>query len=526
MTKVFTGRNELEKLANFYGVKSTRNLVHGVFEDNLHKADGGAWKWTYVVPNPAVAGPVSTTINLNLLVVNNRPMNPKNPIVSKIIQQINSALCSRNIWFISISLPTDWYDINIEPSKDDIQFKDTEYMISRINQFLSSINATSKSDSENYMAKSVTPAIFEEDQSMGLLTPDASFEVEDSSLEEYGKMLKHAAERSVEVQLGSQVPQTSQKSLNLAQHQIISSSPLQQRFLGNFPASPTRPVSVGTDLGTPPESAQRRFPPPTPTPTRPSERQTVPSSPIVRGRNTPSVRCAPQINRQRDIPSPSSSAQQKRGIFASPLVSSKTSNSSFISPATRIQPPLSSAYNASSSPLHRVGKTNLIKSTTYRKPPVSSIESQNRTKFNGTVEDDHNLLKKNTTIFKFFGPKKTGPDPADSVLISTSGAPSQPSTTFAENLPVLEKDIPAAKPPVTVYHSSEIPLGCSITIPIMSSLRLLRYYSKIAKSLELDQEPILEAVQVALSARLGEFQAIREIVPAREGEAWGIIRFV
>lgn len=202
--KIFAGSKEIEKLSGYYGIESTRNLVYGVHIDEneygttgrpigADRSDDDPWLWKYVLPKSSSS---NKTKLLNLLIINKRPMNPKNPMVSKIVSHVNSIIPSSRIWVISIQIPTEYYDINIEPSKDDIQFTDFPFVLARIESFLQKVlklnlpkapafDITMKSSDKDsstsltqLISKTKKNSIDRISEISGLLTPENSFEIE------------------------------------------------------------------------------------------------------------------------------------------------------------------------------------------------------------------------------------------------------------------------------------------------------------------------------------------------------------
>lgn len=144
-----------EKLAQVFAVKKLFNL-----EESKNQPFKN-WTWTTILPkllisegeDKKVLGRSKEKIKWDfcLFAVNGRPLNPILPFTRKIIASINSRLSSiifdneslndvsliNPMWMISISfMHFHDFDINIEPSKDDILFSNLSQVLSIIDDFL------------------------------------------------------------------------------------------------------------------------------------------------------------------------------------------------------------------------------------------------------------------------------------------------------------------------------------------------------------------------------------------------------
>lgn len=153
---VFNSTTELkEKLAQVFTVKKLLNLEES--KNQLFKN----WTWTTILPKLLISKSENNKVPGNfkeklkwefcLFAVNGRPLNPILPFTRKIIASINSRLSSiifdnessndvsliNPMWMISISfMHFHDFDINIEPSKDDILFSNLSQVLGIIDDFL------------------------------------------------------------------------------------------------------------------------------------------------------------------------------------------------------------------------------------------------------------------------------------------------------------------------------------------------------------------------------------------------------
>lgn len=126
----YGGNTMIERLNKVYTVQQLKGLRNGTYKD-----PSGEWVWTYAIPYQES----DSKKLLNLLIVNKRPMNNDNPIVKKVVEHFNNLLPSSHLWVISLTVPTRYYDINIEPSKDDVQFTDMSFLFDKFQELLTSI---------------------------------------------------------------------------------------------------------------------------------------------------------------------------------------------------------------------------------------------------------------------------------------------------------------------------------------------------------------------------------------------------
>jgi DNA mismatch repair ATPase MutL len=153
---VFNPTAELkEKLAQVFTLQKVANL------EEVETKNFRNWDWFTILPKLN-----STNVEHSeakdsskekiewiycLFAVNGRPLNPTLPVTRKVIASVNSQLSSilipKNgngsvskispVWMISISsVQSQDFDINIEPSKDDILFSDLTKVLKVISEFL------------------------------------------------------------------------------------------------------------------------------------------------------------------------------------------------------------------------------------------------------------------------------------------------------------------------------------------------------------------------------------------------------
>lgn len=172
--QVYSGHSLIQKLSNFYGIKATKHLFEGKYKDPESNKGEGVWEWEYALPYEAYSSPM--TILFNAFCINGRPMNPKNPVIRKIVSKINGIVKSSVIWYISLRVPSEYYDINIEPSKDDVQFTDYDLVMAKLELFLDRdlvLRNGKLCQSEKTKVETILPTNINY-----LPTPDTSFEID------------------------------------------------------------------------------------------------------------------------------------------------------------------------------------------------------------------------------------------------------------------------------------------------------------------------------------------------------------
>lgn len=122
-----------EKLARVFGVQNVSLLVEGT------KSFGG-WIWNYVIPKEPDT--IKSKVEYYLVAVNGRPLTSTLPVTKKIVSHVNKRFttqlgCKPGIWVLAISsVKAGTFDVNVEPSKDDIMFNDLDQVLDGIDRFL------------------------------------------------------------------------------------------------------------------------------------------------------------------------------------------------------------------------------------------------------------------------------------------------------------------------------------------------------------------------------------------------------
>lgn len=122
-----------EKLARVFGVKNVSHLDEGT------KSLCG-WVWNHVMPKEADA--IKGRVEYYLVAVNGRPLTSTLPVTKKIVSHVNKRFttqlgCKPGIWVLAISsVKAGTFDVNVEPSKDDIIFNDLNQVLEGIDRFL------------------------------------------------------------------------------------------------------------------------------------------------------------------------------------------------------------------------------------------------------------------------------------------------------------------------------------------------------------------------------------------------------
>lgn len=137
-----------EKLAQVFGATKVSNLCEG-------SKKVGSWSWTYVLPKQMQPVQLRTSEgddakiiwDYSLIGVNGRPLTSTLPVTKKITFHINKRLSAflngqvekqrSAIWVLGISSVSNTdFDVNIEPSKDDLIFTDMNQLLNNIDAFL------------------------------------------------------------------------------------------------------------------------------------------------------------------------------------------------------------------------------------------------------------------------------------------------------------------------------------------------------------------------------------------------------
>lgn len=124
-----------ERLNKLYRVQDLKGLKYGTYQD-----PNEPWKWGNTLPFYES----SSKKILNLLVINKQPMNSGDPMIKKPIQHINSLLPSCHFWVLLSTVPNEYYNVNIEPSKDNVQFVDLPFIFQQFCEFFDAVKIKKK----------------------------------------------------------------------------------------------------------------------------------------------------------------------------------------------------------------------------------------------------------------------------------------------------------------------------------------------------------------------------------------------
>lgn len=99
----------------------------------------GKWKFRYVLPllnPPNQVDEISANRKINILAVDRRLVTLSKPVTKKLVSLVKSKVPRGDVWIIDIYPPRYSYDSNVEPGKDDLQFSDLDYVLEKLEEFL------------------------------------------------------------------------------------------------------------------------------------------------------------------------------------------------------------------------------------------------------------------------------------------------------------------------------------------------------------------------------------------------------